>query len=125
MLLNFIYNMTLNNLFHVVPQKLLTLNFTLRIPGSENLKDSRYTTCMDIVKSETRFVANNFKHMKSIAAHGLSCPQLSTNEDHVEPNPSLKDFFCPSGLKLKKQKNNNLCCKCCVHIHCKTIEWSH
>lgn len=102
-------------------QKNLMLNFTLRIPGSDNLKDSRYTTCMDLIKHQTRYVTADFKNMVDISAQG-SCPQLSTNEDDIEEEPLYKGFFCPPGLKLKEQKDNNLCCKC--YRLCKAIRWS-
>ena len=93
------------------PQKLVMLNFTMKIPGSDNLRDSRYETCMNDVKSKTKFVTADFKLMKSIPAQG-SCPELSTDEYHVNEDPLYCDFFCPPGLKLNKLKDNNLCCKC-------------
>ena len=91
---------------------MVMLNFTMKIPGSDNLKDSRYTTCMNDVKSKTRYVTSDFKHMKSIPAQG-SCPGINTDEDNVSENPVYNGFFCPPGLKLNKLKNNNLCCKFC------------
>ena len=93
------------------PQKLVMLNFTMKIPGSDNLRDSRYTFCMHDIKSKTRFVTADFEQMDSIPAQG-SCPGLSTNEDKVKEDPLYNGFFCPPGLKLNKLKDNNLCCKC-------------
>ena len=90
---------------------MLTLIFTLRIPTSETLRDSRYTTCMDLVETQTRYVLTYFKSMESIPAQG-PCPQLSMNEDSVKPEPLHNGFFCPPGLKLKTQTDNNVCCKC-------------
>jgi len=99
------------DIFSMDPQKLVMLNFTMKIPGSDNLRDSRYETCMNDVKSKTKFVTADFKLMKSIPAQG-SCPELSTDEYHVNEEPLYNGFFCPPGLKLNKLKDNNLCCKC-------------
>ena len=90
---------------------MVMLNFTMKIPGSDKLKDSRYVTCINDVRSKTRYVRAYFKQMESIPAQG-SCPGLSTDEDKVNNDPMYNGFFCPPGLKLNKLKNNNLCCKC-------------
>ena len=103
--------LTYTDIFSMGPQKMATLNFTMKIPGSDKLRDSRYVTCMNDVNSKTRFLTAAFKQMESIPAQG-SCPGLSTNEDNVNEDPLYNGFFCPPGLKLNKLKNNNLCCKC-------------
>jgi len=66
---------------------------------------------MDLVETQTRYVLTYFKSMESIPAQG-PCPQLSMNEDSVKPEPLHNGFFCPPGLKLKTQTDNNVCCKC-------------
>jgi len=89
---------------------MLPLIFTLRIPGSNALRDSRYTTCMGTVKLQTRYIISNFKALESIPGRG-SCPQLSVDENGVDQHPSYDGFYCPPGWKLKEQTDNNLCCK--------------